>query len=246
MKRNRKLGLMVAALGLVAMMSTPASAIFGFGVHAGMDFMSVSDKQFGVEQFRAAAQAQGLTGFNSDGTWNMVTLTREAIDNPYLVGVHFYLDFIPVIDLEVSGDVALQKYKVRYITPNPSVNEDVDAYFGRIGAYVTARKDLIDLPMFAFYLGGGLGMHFVAPVAGDEFIVDIYGVNSPLVSSPNIEDAIERETTLGYHALTGIRFKPPIIPFAIRVEGKYTNTGASGMERPTSTLSAYAGFSLDI
>ena len=237
---------LVVAMALIAFSAVPAKAIFGFGVHGGYDFVSFDEKSFGVTQFESAANAAGITGFNTGGEWNAVTLTREAIGNPYLIGAHFYVDIIPVIDIEASIDVSIQKYEVRYDTPVPSADEVADAYFGRIGAYATARRDLISLPMFAFYLGGGLGMHFVAPVAGDELIVDIYQGDDPTASSPSIEDAIKNETTIGFHAVTGVRFKPPIIPIALRIEGKYTSTGASGMERPESIMSLYIGTSIDI
>ncbi len=240
---------LVIALGLVAFSAVPAKAIFGFGIHGGYDFVSFDEKSFSTTQFVDAAEAAGIENFDRSTwttAWTGVNMTREAIGNPYLIGAHFYIDVIPVIDIEASLDVSIQKYEVRYTTPVATSNEVADAYFGRIGAYATARRDLIKLPMFAFYLGGGLGMHFVAPVAGADLLVDIYQGDDPTASSPSIEDAIKNETTIGFHAVTGIRFKPPIIPIALRIEGKYTATGASGMERPDSIMSLYIGTSIDI
>ena len=245
-RRGRKVSLLITSLGLAILMSTPAHAIFGFGVHGGFDFTSFGDKQFGATQFADAAQAAGITGFDVN-KWGGVTLTREAIDNPYLIGAHFYIDALPMLDIEASIDASFQKYKFSYLSPNPSLSElNKEAIYGRVGAYATVKRDIIDLPMFAFYLGGGLGLHFVAPVAGADLVVDVIGSDDPSATKPDIKDNISRETTMGYHALTGIRFKPPIIPLAFRIEGKYTSTGASGMERPDSVLSVYFCASIDI
>lgn len=244
---RRRIGTMLGTVAVVALMSVPSHAIFGFGVHGGLDFTTFDAEQYSTPQFEEAAQRAGITGFNVNNEWAPVNLTREKIGNPYLIGGHFYIDLIPMIDLEASFDVALQKYNVKYVVEGfAAASESADAYFGRIGVYATGRRDLISLPMFAFYLGGGLGVHFVSPVAGPDFIVDIYGNSDPRTSKPNITDNIERETAIGYHALTGIRFKPPLVPFAFRLEGKYTSTGASGMERPGSVLSAYFGTSFAI
>jgi hypothetical protein len=248
MNRYRsRIGTMLGTVALVALMSAPSHAIFGFGVHGGLDFTTFDAEQYSTDQFVEAAQRAGITDFDVN-KWRPVNLTRKSIGNPYLIGGHFYVDLIPMIDLEASFDVALQKYNVNYVVEGYEAvaNDAADIYFGRIGVYATGRRDLISLPMFAFYLGGGLGVHFVSPVAGPDFIVDIYGNNDPRTSKPNIKDNIERDMSVGYHALTGVRFKPPLVPFAFRLEGKYTSTGASGMERPSSVLSAYLGASFAI
>ena len=50
---------------------------------------------------------------------------------------------------------------------------------------------------------------------------------------------------MGYHVLLGVRVKPPVIPLAFRLEGKYTITGQEDFERPSGLASAYVGLSLD-
>jgi len=245
--RRSCLGLALVLGGFVALLSTPAHAIFGFGVHAGKDFVSVDEGDFGRTQFENAGKSLGISA--NWALWDPITLTRKSVSNPWLVGGHFYVDALPFFDIELSGDVALQKYQVIYTaTNNPSASESGDFYFGRAGAYLTVRRDLIKLPplvpIAALYLGGGLGYHYVAPVAGADLIVNAYKTEDPSSKKPDIGTLVEREGSFGWHALVGVRVKPPIIPLAFRVEGKYTNTGISTYERPGAVFSAYVGTSI--
>ena len=247
---RKRLVTVLAASCLVGLLSSPAHAIFGFGVHGGKDFVSVDEGFFGPPQFDEAASSLGITGYNAS-LWAPINLTRKAISNPWMFGGHLYIDAIPVLDIELSADIAFQKYEVVYTSTNmgANVDETADGIFGRLSTYATVRRDLIKfpplVPIAAFYLGGGLGMHFVTPVAGPEFIVDLYGADDPSSKKPEIEDAIKKEMTLGYHALVGLRVKPPIVPIALRLEGKYTFTGQDEFERPDGFFSAYVGTSLD-
>jgi hypothetical protein len=240
-------GWALAAACAVGLLSAPAHAIFGFGVHAGKDFVTIDEGSFDRTSFEAAGTRLGITGANW-ASWNSVTLTRQQISNPWLVGAHFYIDALPFIDLEVSADAALQQYRVDYrSTLNPAVNKSEDSYFGRIGAYATVRRDLIKfpplMPVAALYFGGGVNYNLLSPVAGADLIVNSYGTNNPTTSSPDIAALVKREGVFGWHGLVGIRFKAPIVPIALRLEGKYTSTGVTTYERPASVFSAYLGTS---
>jgi len=238
---------MLAVACAIGLLSTPAHAIFGFGFHGGMDFVSI-DKSDGFSQqdFADAAAKLDMAGFDSS-PWAFINMTREAVSNPIIGGFHVYVDAIPILDIEVSGDIAYQKYQVAYrSTVSGGVEEVYDAPFVRGGIYATVRRDLIEfppgLPLVAFYLGGGLGAHFVSQMAGPELVVKAIGEGNPNTTKPNIKDTIERNASLGYHALVGLRVKPPIIPLAFRLEGKYTITGQEDFERPNGVMTAYLGF----
>ena len=247
----KRWGFAMLVAGIVGLMPVPAHAIFGFGLHAGMDMTSVDEKAFGYTDFNASAQDLGVNIDAYRTYWQSISLTREAASNPILIGGHVYVDALPFIDIEVSFDVALSKYWVTY---SPTLTGDVtapayertEAYFGRVGVYGTVRRDLISLPMFALYVGGGLGYHFVTPVAGPDLIVDAYGSNNPTTTKPDIESLVERDAKLGWHGLMGVRFKPVLLPFAFRVEGKYTATSQDDYEKPGNIFSLYAGVSFAI
>ncbi|HOS65663.1 MAG TPA: hypothetical protein PK251_13030 [Candidatus Latescibacteria bacterium] len=240
-------GWALAAACAVGLLNAPAHAIAGFGIHAGKDFVSISEGSFDRAKFEAAGTRLGLTGVNW-ANWNSVTLTRKEISSPWLIGVHAYIDAIPYIDLEVSVDGAISQYRVDYrSTLNPAVNESKDVYFGRVGAYGTVRRDIVKfppvVPIAALYFGGGLSYNFIAPVAGPDLIVNAYGTDNPTTRQPDIAKLVEREGTFGWHGLVGFRIKPPVVPIALRLEGKYTSTGISTYERPKSIFSAYLGTS---
>ena len=233
--------------GLSLLFSAPAHAIFGFGVHAGKDFVSIGNNDgFGDSDFQNAARSLGYQGLDVS-KWTNVTLIRDQIASPWLIGGHFYIDALPFFDIEASVDAALRKYTATYKVGN-NVIDSREVYFGRLSAYATIRRDLIKfppvVPIAALYLGGGLGYHLVAPVAGPKLVVDAIGTGS-INSSPNFEDKVKREGSFGYHGLVGVRLKPPIIPLAFRLEGKYTVTGIDTFERPGGIFSAYVGTSLD-
>ena len=245
--RMCKLVTLVACAAFVGIAPGTAHAIFGFGVHGGFDFTSIDEKSVSTQQFEEAAAEAGLS-FPATA-WTSVVFTREEVGNPLLIGGHFYIDALPFIDIEAQLDVALKKYAVFY--SNVAVTERSDVYFGRIGAYATVRRDLISLPMFGLYLGGGLGYHLVAPVAGADAIVNAYGGRSgaasdPTSAQPDFESIVDREGTLGWHGVFGVRIKPPVVPIAVGIEGKYTATGQDEYEKPGNIFSMYAKVSFAI
>ncbi len=245
--RLSKMAILVACAAMLSITPRAVHAIFGFGVHGGFDFTSIDEKQVSTQQFVDAAQDAGLT-FPANA-WTTVVFTREEVGSPLLLGGHAYIDALPFIDIEAQLDVALKKYRVMY--SNALVSESGDVYFGRIGAYATVRRDILSLPMFGLYLGGGLGYHLVAPVAGPDAIVAAYGdregaAADPTATEPDLESIVDREGTLGWHGVFGVRVKPPVVPIAIGIEGKYTATGQDDFEKPGNVFSMYAKLSFAI
>ena len=252
--RDRKTGSLLALIMAVCLLSSPAYAIFGFGVHAGKDFASINEKTFGVAEFqKASSNLDGIDITPQLANWNKVTLKRDGVSAPWLVGAHFYIDIIPFIDVEASVDAALAKYKVIYdsdidVLASQPADETQDVYFGRVGVYLTARHDLVKLPagIFALYIGGGLGYHLVAPVAGADLIVNAFGNGDPTATKPKLSDLVDREGEIGWHGLFGVRVKAPIIPIALRLEAKYTATNQTDMDKPGAVFSTYLGVSFAI
>jgi len=206
---------------------TPALAIFGIGIHGGVDNFTVDsfDKKFKLD----------------DG--KEVSLIREEISSPVMFGCNFIFDALPIIDLELSADACFQEYKLTYTTPLKT--EDYDATFGRIGIYGTVRKNLISFPpvmsTFSVYTGAGVGLHLISPVVGKKLIQkELKTVAAPLKP----DDITDKLTRAGGHILLGAQFKPPLIPLMISANARYTIIGKGDYEEPGSFLSMYVTLGL--
>ena len=224
----------IVVLSLLFVAPGSAFALFGFGAHGGLDMVSVdADSEsftldYGVE----------------------ASLVREEIGQPIAFGGHFYVDALPVIDLELSVDVAIQQYHITYERKTPEGilddQKSEDATFGRIGLYATIRRDLFTFPPIAhtvaLYAGWGVGMHLVAPIMCEAFLVD--NIKSP-EDQLDVDDIIEKATRMGGHALVGVRIKPPMIPIALGVEAKYTMMSEGDYEEPNVFPTVYGKVSFD-
>jgi hypothetical protein len=214
--------LVVFSVAILLLSPAPAHAIFGIGIHGGIDNYTID----GFDE-----------GFSlSDGT--SVSLTREEISDPMMIGASFLVDVLPVIDLELSADVAMQDYKITYQTPLET--KDYDATFGRVGVYATVRKDIISFPpvisTFKVYGGAGLGLHLISPVIGKNLIKDeLKTVGEKL----DTDELTKNLTNVGGHVLLGAQFSPPMIPFMIAANAKYTLVGEGDYEEPSNFLSIY-------
>ena len=207
---------------ILLMNPTPAFAIFGIGIHGGVDNFTVDSFD---EKFKL-------------GDGNEVSLIREEISSPVMFGCNFIFDALPIIDLELSTDACFQEYKLTYTTPLKT--EDYDATFGRIGIYGTVRKNLISFPpvisTFSVYTGAGVGLHLISPVVGKKLIQkELKTVAAPLKP----DDITDKLTRAGGHILLGAQFKPPLIPLMISANARYTIIGKGDYEEPGSFLSMY-------
>ncbi|MFH1009011.1 MAG: hypothetical protein V1800_16175 [Candidatus Latescibacterota bacterium] len=223
-------------VGLALLLVAPGSALalFGFGVHGGTDIYSVDADSV---SFALAYGAEA-------------SLVREEITPPIVFGGHFYVDVLPVIDLEISADVAVQQYHIVYQrkTLGGILDEEKeeDATFGRIGIYATIRRDLFVFPpvvhTVAFYAGGGMGVHLITPIISEAFLFD--NIGSP-EDQLDVDDLIKEATRVGGHLLAGVRIKPPIIPIALSVEAKMTMMREGDYEEPNVFPSIYGKVSFD-
>ena len=229
---KRRIAFVVLSLLFVAPGS--ALAVFGFGAHGGLDMYSVD-----------ADSAVFTLGYGAEAS-----LVREEIGQPIAFGGHFYVDLLPVVDLEISVDVAVQKYHITYqrktLLGILDDEKSEDATFGRIGVYATIRRDLVTFPPIthtvALYAGAGVGLHLITPVMCEAFLVD--NIKSP-EDQLDVEDIIEKATRMGGHVLAGVRIKPPMIPIALGVEAKYTMMSEGDYEEPNVFPTVYGKLSLD-
>ncbi|MBT4485557.1 MAG: hypothetical protein HOC71_17960 [Candidatus Latescibacteria bacterium] len=222
---RRSLVCLTAAILLLS--GTPALALFGFGIHGGIDNIT-------VESFDSSFKL---------GDGNMVSLKRDEISSPVMFGCNFLFDALPIIDFEVSADACLQDYSLSYTTPLKT--EQLDATFGRVGLYGTVRKNLISFPplmnVLSLYTGAGVGLHLITPVVGKNLIQEeLKTMGEPLKP----DDIAGKLTRVGGHILLGAQFKPILIPLMVKADAKYTLLGDGDYEEPGSFLSVYVSLGM--
>ena len=207
----------------------------GLGIHGGMD-------RYEIPALDRSVKLADLT---------QVGVVREGFKNPVMGGVDLFINTLPVIDLQVSVDASKMTYPVRYIRPNlynpfkkDTTNYDVP--FGRLGVYVSIKKNLVAFPpvlhTLSIYVGGGVGAHFIAPVVSEKYVFDhLKTAAEDLNTDEILKEDIKKNMVYGWHLLIGLRLKVPILPFQIFGEGKMTFVPEGKYEQPSKFPSLYAG-----
>ncbi len=198
---------------LLLVSTSPAWAILSFGFHGGFDLNS--------EDAHTLADAE-LT----DDTW--VSIDRDEITAPLMGGIHLRFGALPIVDVEIGLEVGLRKYHVEYQHLNDTQTVtlesiDDDAYFGRISSYLSAKVNVINLPLVKGYAGAGVGYHLMAPLISRDLLEKLF-VEDGISGEDDLDPAeiLGKEGTMGAHLLAGVRFKPSFLPLALSFEGRYT------------------------
>ena len=224
---------------LCTILGFPASAlaVFGFGLHGGLDLYTVDSDSLTFE-LRYPVQ----------GSRAKASLQRDEISSPLVLGGRFYVDVLPIVDVEVSTDVAVREYAFTFTRETPGSREvrTDELTFGRIGLYATVRKDAFSVPpvvhVVTAYIGGGLGLHFVSPVLCPQLFMDkLPSADTTL----DIDEFVKKGAEVGAHALVGIRVRPPLIPLIVDAEAKYTRMPKGDYKQPNAFSTVYVGLLLD-
>jgi len=195
---------------LVGLLVVPMSSSFGFigfGLTVLQEMGSVGDY--------SESMTEGLLE---------ATFTREAFENPVGIGGYLYLDFIPVIDLEVDFQVAAATYAFNFsnyasgvlLASTPSEAEFV---YARGSFYLTARKKLVGVGVpilggIKVHAGGGLNFHKTAPYMSIDLMQellgnDLYAEFDQSAMEDKILDYVEDnlESATGIHFQAGVQLK---------------------------------------
>ncbi len=207
----------------------------GVGIHGGLD-------RFEIPSLDRSFKLADLT---------QVGVVREGFQNPKMAGLDLFVNTLPVIDLQISVDASKMTYPLLYIRPNlynplQSDTTHYDVPFGRLGVYVSVKKNLIVFPpilkTLAVYVGGGVGAHYIAPVVSEKYILDhLKNAAEDLNTDEILKEDIKKNMTYGWHLLVGIRLKVPILPVQVFGEGKMNFVPQGKYDQPSKFPSLYAG-----
>ena len=191
----------ILSLVTILLLTSQAYSLVGIGAYGDLDLLKYPGGTSGDGDSRV-----DYTGF----------------DNANGFGIMFYIDAIPIIDLEADIEFVGNIYKY---TPYVVGDDDIDVGempWGRVSTYFTARKKIfgVSIPFLAkaqLYGGLGFNKHTVLPVMTVEIIEAAFGGTADaLAESTSDEDKIQKladymldnaDKISGFHLQTGVQGK---------------------------------------
>ena len=192
-------------------------AIAGFGAYGDFDLLKYPD---------------GISGDKA-----ISGVEYEGFDNPKGFGLLFYIDAIPVVDLEVDLEFVGNIYKYTPYIGGLALSKG-EMPWGRVSTYMTLRKEILGLsiPLLAkaqLYGGLGFNKHTVLPVMTVDFIQSAFpsasDLDAALTESTSSDDQMEKLATYmldnadkisGFHLQAGLRGK--LLMLNVFINARYT------------------------
>ena len=200
--------------------------------------------------FILSSQVFAIAGFGAYGDFDLLKypagssgdvdeygVEYKGFDNAKGFGFLFYIDAIPVVDLEVDIEFVGNLYEYTpYLAGIPLASEDLP--WGRVSTYVTIRKEILGLsiPLLAkaqLYGGVGFNKHKVVPIMTADVIKDALGGDDLEAALKLFEADTEEgakdlaksmldnvEDVSGFHLQAGVRGK--LFMFNAFVNARYT------------------------
>lgn len=188
-------------------------------------FMFVGTAQAFVGFGLNIIQDQGSIGSSTEDNVSGSTtarLIRDGFSGGIGFGGYLYLDFIPVVDLEIDFEAVGNTYDFNFQNLAGSTVTTQTGSVGfawvRTSTYVTARKELFDgtIPIFGgikLHAGGGLNFHKAFPLASINMMETLLGNALHSGVGDDVGDQIvdyitdNAESTTGIHLQTGLQLK---------------------------------------
>ena len=201
----------------IFILSSQVFAIAGFGAYGDFDLLKYPD--------------------GSSGDLDTYGVKYNGFDNAKGFGFLFYIDAIPIVDLEADIEFVGNLYEYTpYLAGVPLASEDLP--WGRVSTYVTIRKEILGLsiPLLAkaqLYGGLGFNKHKVVPIMTADVIKNALGGNDLEAALKLFEADTEEgakdlaksmldnvEDVSGFHLQAGVRGK--LLMFNAFVNARYT------------------------
>ena len=185
----------------IFILSSQVFAIAGFGAQLGQSMFSVEESS---------------PTFSVPG----VTLKNGAYDNAYSVGGYFYIDAIPVVDLEVDFNIQGNKYDINFENALGVKMAPLNFGWGSRDIYFTVRKKIIGIgiPFLAkakLFAGGGYNTHLSTPIADETMLTNLCDDDLANCDVTSLDETLKTYLTNkdnylssdGFHLQGGLQFK---------------------------------------
>ena len=160
-----------------------------------------------------------VNGYKNPAVAGQLAPTQASLPKQMqMFGLHVKLGTMPVLDLEGSLEYAWKEKQFTYLSNTYNFR------LSDISANATAEY-VLPFPVLKPHVGAGLGLHRVA-----------YSVKSP--QTPYPVPVPGDETKVGYHALVGVTFHPPLFSLEFFGDWRYTWVTTTGKQTRYSTLLA--------
>lgn len=226
----------IKALLLTATVAVQSHALFGWGFHWA--------PAPGFEASRASGSIMPAGSADAD----RITVSTGSVSGLQGVGTKFWIDVIPLIDLEATANMQFGYYDASFIMPGDTVNLDFDLgvpgldgkpLFARIYGDVAALYPFFKIPLLKVYAGAGLSYGVATQTLTSSFARDALakaeaagGFDADNATAAQVKDvlvdAIKDEgmiSGMGFFLQAGAKVKPPIIPLAVYADAKYRFAG---------------------
>ena len=185
----------------IFILSSQVFAIAGFGAQLGQSMFSVDE----------SSPTLSVPG---------VTLKNGAYDNAYSLGGYFYIDAIPVVDLEVDFNIQGNKYDINFENALGVKMAPLNFAWGSTDVYFTVRKKIIGIgiPFLAkakLFAGGGYNTHLSTPIANEKMLTSLCDDDLANCDVTSLDKTLETYMTnkdnylssSGFHLQGGLQFK---------------------------------------
>ena len=188
-----------------------------------LPFYIISSQVFAIAGFGAQLGQSMFSVDESSPTLSVpgVTLKNGAYDNAYSLGGYFYIDAIPVVDLEVDFNIQGNKYDINFENALGVKMAPLNFAWGSTDVYFTIRKKIIGIgiPFLAkakLFAGGGYNTHMSTPLANETMLTNLCGdsgiANCDVTSlDKTLEEYLTDKdnyiTSSGFHLQGGLQFK---------------------------------------
>ena len=201
--------------------------------------------------FIISSQVFAIVGFGAYGNFDLIKYPEGTsgdletsgvkyggFNNATGFGLLFYIDAIPIVDLEADIEFIGNVYKYTPYVAGQPLSLKGEMPWGRVSTYLTARKEILGLsiPLLAkaqLYGGLGYNRHSVLPVMTVDLIESAFpsatDLDAALTESTSSDDQMEKLATYmlenidkisGFHLQTGVRGK--LLMFNAFVNARYT------------------------
>jgi opacity protein-like surface antigen len=134
-------------------------------------------------------------------------LKGKKIENMNMLGIHFKIGALPVIDLEVSGEYSWKTEEFSFEFRDYMDMADTASGEFKIEDYSlnATAKYVFSTPIVKPYVGAGGGLHIIR------------------YSNPGPGPFFDTQTKPSYHACGGVLLDVPALPLDVFAEGRYTS-----------------------
>lgn len=242
-------------LPLLALAALPSHALFGLGVHVA--------PAFGPE----VKASSGFVMPDGSAAADRIQLMTGGASGLQGLGVKFWVDFLPIVDVEATSNVQFGYYDMAFIVDDgsPDTTEvnpgfgipftEDKPFFARVTGDVAVLYPFFKIPLLKLSAGGGLSYIAATPVLSNSFAKSAltkaesegsFDADNATASSITdvLVDALKDEgmaSGVAFFVQAGAKVKPPLIPLAVYANGKYGFGGPS-----VSGMSGGPGFTLEI